>query len=181
MDESKRTQISKYLSYHLRHRPDALGIELEPGGWVRIDTLLAAAAERGKKLRREQLDAVVASCAKRRFTLDAAGGRIRANQGHSVSVDLQLTRATPPVMLYHGTHHRAVKSIQTDGLLKMNRHHVHLSADLETAQAVGSRRGKAVIFGVDTATMVEKGYAFFVSDNGVWLTDAVPPEFLLLD
>jgi putative RNA 2'-phosphotransferase len=181
MDDRRQKRISKLLSYHLRHRPDALGIELEPGGWIHINTFLEAANSRGKKLSLDDIQHVVASCPKQRFTLDAAGGRIRANQGHSVAVDLELTPTTPPSVLYHGTYHSAVASIQSDGLRKMARHHVHLSTDLETAQAVGSRRGKAVIFGVDTAAMVARGYEFFVSDNGVWLTDEVPPEFLLLD
>lgn len=181
MEERRRTRLSKYLSYHLRHRPDALGIELGPGGWVDIDTFLRAAADRGKRIRLDELAEVVAGCAKQRFTLDRAGGRIRANQGHSVQIDLELTPTTPPDTLFHGTHPRALASIESQGLRKMKRHHVHLSADRATAIDVGGRRGTPVILLVDAAGMVAAGHDFYVSDNGVWLVDEVPPAFLRVE
>lgn len=179
MDQSKRTRISKFLSYALRHRPDAFGIELEPGGWIDVETLLRAAAGRGKRIRIDELQTVVGECPKQRFTLD--GGRIRANQGHSVDIELELNPTPPPAVLYHGTHHRAVDAILVEGLRKMARHHVHLSADVATARAVGARRGRPVVLRIDAAAMAAGGHDFFVSTNGVWLVDDVPPQFLRRD
>lgn len=115
---------------------------------------------------------------KRRFSFDASGEKIRANQGHSVRVDLQLKPQTPPAKLYHGTASRNIEMIREHGLLKMARHHVHLSIDAETARRVGARHGKPVIFEIDTAAMLTEGFEFFVSDNGVWLVEEVPPMFL---
>ena len=115
---------------------------------------------------------------KKRFTFNADKTKIRANQGHSINVDLQLAATVPPDVLYHGTHSKAVESIVREGLQKMARHHVHLSADLETARQVGRRRGKPVVFQVDAAAMHQQGYEFYRSQNGVWLVDRVPPEFI---
>lgn len=178
MNDRRRLGVSKYLSYHLRHRPDELGLELGPGGWVDVDALLSAAASRGFAIGRDELTDVVVSNDKQRFSFDATGSRIRANQGHSVPVDLELVSAVPPGVLYHGTGSQTVPTIQQTGLLKMNRRHVHLSPDVETARRVGSRHGKPAIFSVASASMHEQGYVFYVSDNGVWLVEHVPPDFL---
>lgn len=178
MNESDITRISKTLSYHLRHRPDELGLTLESGGWVAVDELLAALARKGKAISRAQLDAVVARNTKQRFACDEACTRIRANQGHSVAVDLELEPATPPDVLYHGTSERAAASIEREGLKKIRRHHVHLSADVATARNVGARHGKPLVFGVDAAAMHAAGHQFYRSANGVWLVDTVPPAFL---
>lgn len=178
--EARLIKISKYLSRHLRHDPDGLGLILAPGGWVGVDDLLAACAHCRFGLSRAELEEVVAQNSKQRFSFDPDGTRIRANQGHSVEVDLQLLPAAPPDTLYHGTGHQTADIIGRAGLDKMRRHHVHLSADLETARAVGARHGRPVIFTVDAAAMARAGHLFFRSDNGVWLTDAVPPEFLHL-
>lgn len=178
MNETRLVKISKYLSKHLRHDPEGLGLTLAPGGWVEVDDLLAACARRPFGLSREELEQVVAQNSKQRFSFDETGMRIRANQGHSVEVDLQLPPASPPAVLYHGTGHPTADLIQRMGLEKMRRHHVHLSADPETARAVGARHGRPVLFAVDAAAMAGAGYLFYRSDNGVWLTDAVPPEFL---
>ncbi len=180
MTEARLVKISKYLSKHLRHDPEGLGLTLAPGGWVGVGDLLAACARQRFEVSRADLDEVVAENSKQRFSYDPTGTLIRANQGHSVEVDLQLEPSLPPELLYHGTGHLAAPLIAQLGLEKMRRHHVHLSADTETARAVGSRHGRPVIFTVLAAPMADAGHLFYRSDNGVWLTDHVPPEFLRL-
>lgn len=176
MNEQRTVKVSKYLSAHLRHKPERIGITLDAQGWVPIDDLLRAAARQGFVITRDELDHVVATNDKRRFTVD--GDRIRANQGHTVAVDLGLPPAEPPAYLYHGTVARALDAIRAEGLRPMDRHHVHLSPDRETATRVGARRGRPVVLSVDAGAMHGAGHVFHVSANGVWLTDAVPPEFL---
>ncbi|MFJ6631135.1 RNA 2'-phosphotransferase [Streptomyces sp. NPDC091376] len=176
MDEQRTIKVSKYLSKHLRHQPERIGLTLDPNGWVEIDELLRAAAAHGFRITRDELDHVVAANDKRRFMIE--GARIRANQGHTVQVDLDLPVAEPPAYLYHGTVGRSLDAIRAEGLRPMARHHVHLSPDRETATRVGARRGKPVVLSVDAGAMHRAGHSFHVSANGVWLTDAVPPEFL---
>ncbi len=178
MDEQRLIRVSKYLSKHLRHEPERLGLTLSPGGWVAVDDLLAACAADRFFLSRAELEEVVARNNKQRFSFDESGARIRANQGHSVEVDLQLAPAVPPDVLYHGTGHRAVEAIGREGLRKMSRHHVHLSRDVETAQKVGARHGRPVVFIVDAAGMHRAGHTFYRSKNDVWLVDEVPPQYL---
>jgi putative RNA 2'-phosphotransferase len=176
----RQVHLSKYLSLHLRHRPEALGLTLGPGGWVEIDALLQAAAARGFQIGRDELKAIVASNYKQRFSISPDGKQIRANQGHSVSVDLELAPALPPPLLYHGTGEQSVRAIQAEGLRQMRRHHVHLSADAETARRVGARHGRPAIFTVDAARMSADGHAFYRSENGVWLVETVPAAYLTL-
>ncbi|MFE7273266.1 RNA 2'-phosphotransferase [Streptomyces sp. NPDC057623] len=176
MDERRTVKVSKYLSKHLRHQPERIGLTLDEGGWVEIDALIAAAAAHGFRFNREELDHVVAANDKRRFAIE--GSRIRASQGHSIDVDLGLPPATPPPYLYHGTVERNLDAIRDAGLRPMNRHDVHLSADRETATRVGARRGRPVVLSVDAGAMHRDGHVFHVSANGVWLTKAVPPEYL---
>lgn len=176
MDERRTVKVSKYLSKHLRHQPERIGLTLGEGGWVEIGTLIEAAAEHGFRFTREELDHVVATNDKRRFAVE--GTRIRASQGHSVEVDLALPAATPPAYLYHGTVARNLDAIRAEGLKPMNRHDVHLSPDRETATRVGARRGRPVVLSVDAAAMDSDGHVFHVSANGVWLTEAVPPEYI---
>ncbi len=178
MNNSRLVKISKYLSKHLRHQPERIGIKLAPGGWVSIDELLAACKNHSFPINRAELNEVVASNDKKRFSFDSTGSLIRANQGHSVEIDLQLEPTIPPDMLYHGTGHGAVEAILREGLCKMSRHHVHLSKDIATAKTVGARHGRPVVFAVDAAAMHEAGYTFYCSENGVWLVDSVPPEYL---
>ena len=178
MEKDRLVRISKYLSRHLRHEPEALGLELAPGGWVGVDALLEACARRGFAFSREELEEVVARSDKRRFSFDESGGRVRANEGHSVEVDLQLEPRTPPPVLYHGTGERSVAAILSEGLRRMGRHHVHLSADAETARRVGARHGRPVVLEVDAARMAGAGHVFYVSANGVWLAERVPAEYL---
>ncbi|MFE5240566.1 MULTISPECIES: RNA 2'-phosphotransferase [unclassified Streptomyces] len=178
MDERRTVKVSKYLSKHLRHQPDRLGITLDPQGWVDVDELLRACARNGFTITPEELDHVVAANDKKRFAVE--GGRIRASQGHSVTVDLGLPAALPPPYLYHGTVARALETIRAEGLRPMDRHHVHLSPDRATATRVGARRGVPVVLTVEAEAMHRAGHLFHVSANGVWLTDTVPPAFLRL-
>jgi len=164
-------KASRRLSYVLRHRPDSVGLTLDEAGWVPVEKLLKATG-----MSRSQLEQVVAGNDKQRFTIE--GDRIRANQGHSVDVDLQLEPIAPPETLYHGTLARSLESIREKGLVKGSRHHVHLSTDPETATKVGARRGRPVVLEVDSAGMAAAGFVFYRSANGVWLTDSVPPSFL---
>lgn len=176
VDERRTVKVSKYLSKHLRHQPERIGLTLDDAGWVEIDALIASAASHGFRFSRAELDHVVAANDKKRFAVE--GTRIRASQGHSVEVDLGLPPACPPPYLYHGTVARSLESIRETGLAPMNRHDVHLSADRETATRVGARRGRPVVLTVDAAAMHRDGHVFHVSANGVWLTKAVPPRYL---
>ncbi len=178
MDQRRLVRVSKYLSKHLRHEPERLGLKLAPGGWVEVDALLAACAADRFPVTRAELEEVVAASDKRRFAFDESKTRIRANQGHSVEVDLQLEPVEPPAVLYHGTGSQNTEAIRRDGLNRMSRHHVHLSGDMSTALNVGARHGKPVVFEVDAAKMHQAGYEFYQSTNGVWLVDHVPPEYL---
>ena len=178
MDDIQIVRASRFLSKHLRHQPQRLGLELAPGGWVDVGTLLAACAAHSMPITRTELDEIVARNNKQRFAFDETGTRIRANQGHSVPVDLQLEPMEPPPLLYHGTGAGAVPAIQREGLRKMTRHHVHLSPDIPTAITVGKRHGRPVVFAVDAAAMHAAGYTFYRTANGVWLTDSVSPGYL---
>ena len=173
------TSTSKFLSLVLRHQPEVVGMQLDPEGWLPIVDLIENANRQGKQLTLELLHEVVASCEKKRFSLSEDGLKIRANQGHSVpDVELNLEAVPPPSVLYHGTVAAFVNSIREQGLLKRSRNHVHLSADIETAKRVGARRGKPVVLTIQAKAMQESGRAFYLSANGVWLTDAVPVSFI---
>ena len=171
-------KASKLLALVLRHRPQAVGIELDEYGWTAVPELLTALESAGRPIDREQLRRVVETSDKNRYAYDAATDRIRANQGHSVAVDLGLSQAVPPEVLFHGTPVRNRESILREGLRKGSRHAVHLSPDPETAARVGARRGTFLIFEIDAARMHADGHDFTVSDNGVWLVDSVPPQYL---
>jgi len=166
-------RISKKLSRYLRHEPEKIGLQLDKAGWADVDDILAAL-----RITRAQLDEVVTTNDKQRFAFSDDGTRIRASQGHSIPVELDLPRRTPPATLYHGTIARFLDDIQRTGLRPMARHHVHLSATIDTATKVGARRGKPVILVIDAAAMDAKGTPFWLSANGVWLTDHVPPGHL---
>lgn len=178
MDRQRVVSVSKYLSRHLRHQPDRIGITPDAAGWVDVDELLAACARNSFPITPEQLRHVVAVNDKQRFSFDDTGTRIRANQGHTIEVSLDLPVSAPPDRLYHGTIDRSVGTIRREGLRAMKRHDVHLSPDVETARKVGARRGKPVILKVDAAAMAAAGHEFRVSANGVWLVPEVPPEFI---
>jgi putative RNA 2'-phosphotransferase len=176
--ERRLITLSKYLSKHLRHAPEALGLTLQVGGWVPVDDLLAACASAGFPIAYDDLIECVETNEKQRFSFDASGELIRANQGHSVEVDLQLDEKQPPDVLFHGTVERFLASIMSEGLKKGKRHHVHLSKDVETARKVGARRGKPIILHVAAGAMHASGIKFYLSTNGVWLTDSVPANYL---
>jgi putative RNA 2'-phosphotransferase len=176
--DKRLIQVSKYLAKYLRHSPHELGLTLQLGGWVPIDDLLSAAEKHGFSISYDELIECVETNDKQRFAFDVSGELIRANQGHSVEVDLQLEECEPPEFLYHGTVERFLPSILKDGLIRGNRHHVHLSKDVETATKVGARRGKPLILKVDAGRMRQDGHKFYLSANGVWLTESVPPGYL---
>lgn len=178
ISEKETTRLSKQLSYFLRHNPSDIGITLDEQGWTDVTTLLEKLTANGHPVTMDVLRHVVAANAKQRFKFNEDERKIRANQGHSVEVELGYTASQPPEFLYHGTVDRFIVSILKDGLQKMNRHHVHLSADITTATIVGERRGKPLILQVSAGKMFAAGYSFYLSDNNVWLTDAVPPAFI---
>lgn len=172
MDDRRLVRVSKYLSKHLRHQPERIGLTLDPQGWTDVGALLEAAARHGFAITREELARVVAGNDKRRFVVE--DGRIRANQGHTIDVDLGLLPAEPPEFLFHGTVGSYVDAIRGEGLRPMDRHAVHLSPDRETATRVGARRGRPVVLVVRSGEMHRAGHEFQVSANGVWLTAHVP-------
>jgi len=169
---------SKFLSLVLRHKPDAIGLTLDSEGWADLDSLISLANANGQALSHELVFEIVARSDKQRFALNSERTRIRANQGHSVQIDLNLQPQTPPAQLFHGTATRFADSIRKDGLLRQSRQHVHLSATIETATAVGARHGKPLVLAVRALEMQQAGAAFYLSDNGVWLTDAVPVQYI---
>ncbi|MEU8382392.1 RNA 2'-phosphotransferase [Streptosporangium sp. NPDC048865] len=176
MDDKRLVRVSKYLSKHLRHQPERIGLVLDPHGWADVDTLLAAAARNGFAITRDELAQVVAGNDKRRFTVE--DDRIRANQGHTIGVDLDLSPAEPPEVLFHGTVEAYVGAIRVEGLRPMARHAVHLSSDRETAVRVGARRGRPVVLVVRSGEMHRAGHEFRISANGVWLAAHVPPAHI---
>ncbi|WP_232429522.1 RNA 2'-phosphotransferase [Noviherbaspirillum autotrophicum] len=169
---------SRFLSRVLRHRPDSIGITLDKQGWTEVSELLEKAASHGMQVSREELDRIVVENDKRRFTFNADRSQIRAAQGHSVKVDLQLPVCTPPPVLYHGTVVKFLPSIRKQGLFPGSRHDVHLSANMETALAVGARRGSPVVISVETYSLLRDGFQFRCADNGVWLISKVPVKYL---
>jgi putative RNA 2'-phosphotransferase len=171
-------EISKLLSLVLRHKPELIGLRLSPEGWADLNELIAKAAEKNIVLSQDVICNIVQTNDKQRFSLTADRAFIRANQGHSVSVDLNLPEHVPPPCLFHGTASRFLKSIKEKGLLPKTRQHVHLSADIDTALQVGSRHGKPVVLQIDAAKMHESGCTFFLSENKVWLTRYVPASYI---
>lgn len=166
----------------MRHQPETIGIELDQNGWADIDELIEKSNlynhQYGIKINRVLLNHIVATNAKQRFAINETSNKIRANQGHSIDINLGYINQKPPEILYHGTSKNTVDAILKDGLKKQNRQHVHLSKDIETAIQVGQRHGKPFVFIVLAETMYNDNYAFYISDNGVWLTDYVPVKYL---
>lgn len=169
---------SKFLAYVLRHAPHSIGLALDENGWASVEELLARCTEAGKTLDRATLEHIVRTNNKKRFTLSPDGLRIRAAQGHSIEVALGLAPLPPPSILYHGTATRFLHSILQEGLKPGSRRQVHLSSDPDTALAVGQRHGKPYVLRVAAGEMHKRGIEFFCADNGVWLTDHVPAEFI---
>jgi putative RNA 2'-phosphotransferase len=178
MTSKEIIKTSKFLSLILRHEPERVGLALGEAGWVSVEELLRAINRNGVSLLLEELQQIVATSDKKRFAFSEDGLRIRASQGHSVEVDLQYEAQTPPELLYHGTASRFVDSIRKDGLQRMGRHHVHLSAETSVTVQVGSRHGKPVLLTIRAGEMQRAGHVFYRSANGVWLVEHVPVEFI---
>jgi putative RNA 2'-phosphotransferase len=170
-------KVSKFLSFVLRHKPSAISLKLDDQGWAEVSELIDKASSE-MPLTAELIKQVVVTNEKHRFSLSEDSRRIRANQGHSIKVDLDLTPMAPPTILYHGTATRFLSSILKEGLRSGQRHHVHLSTDIETATSVGQRYGKPLVLQVSSGEMYQQRFIFFVSENGVWLTESVPVNFL---
>lgn len=180
MDTKQLNETSKFLSYILRHEPQAIGLQLDSEGWADIESLIACAIKDGRALDIALIQAVVSSSDKKRFSISDDGLRIRAVQGHSTtSVSLQHLEKEPPEFLYHGTATRFLESIRQQGLIAGSRHHVHLSQDIPTAVAVGQRYGKPEVLKIEALRMHQQGYIFFQADNEVWLTNHVPINFII--
>lgn len=171
------TETSKYISLILRHKPEVIGITLDEHGWANVEDLIAG-IQKTHHMNREILEEIVRTDSKQRYSFNEDGTLIRANQGHSISVDVELPVAVPPEILWHGTGEKYAASIDEKGLLSKSRLYVHLSEDEETAKMVGKRHGKPVIYRILSGKMASAGYTFYRSVNGVWLTKAVPVEYL---
>ena len=178
MTEKEQKRASKFLSLVLRHKPQVIGLTLDQNGWAETAELLEKMKRNGRGLSVEQIKEVVANNDKKRFAFSPDFKRIRANQGHSLQVDLDLKEKAPPEWLYHGTTERNLDSIIEKGILKGKRHHVHLSPDEATAKKVGSRHGKPVVLPVEAGAMHQQGIKFYLSENGVWLTEHVAAEYI---
>lgn len=176
--QKRHVKLSKFLSYVLRHDPAAIGLQLDAHGWASVSELIEAAARKGYRLTPDVVAEVVAQNDKRRFSLSPDGQRIRANYGHSLPVDLGLEPTVPPERLYHGTARRTLGSIMRKGLQPGRRQFVHLSSDIDTAREVGRRHGRPVVLVVEAGRMHDAGFLFYLSESGIWLTRAVPPEYL---
>lgn len=178
MDKNKLRRASKFLSLVLRHEPGKIGIQLDAQGWTSVDGLLEGMARGKLALSLDELRTIVAENNKKRFSYNEDQTMIRASQGHSIKVSFEYPAKMPPEFLYHGTVARFMTSIREHGLKAKNRHHVHLSMDVQTANAVGARRGVPVLLTIDARRMADDGYLFYLSDNGVWLTENVPALFI---
>ncbi len=168
------------MSLVLRHEPERIGLQLNENGWASVDELVEKINAKGIKVNIDTIREVVATNNKKRFAFNRDETMIRASQGHSIDVELNLTATTPPEILFHGTATRFMESIMATGLQKQTRQHVHLSAGAETALAVGSRHGKPVVLQINAKAMHEAGFEFFLSDNHVWLTAMVPVQYISL-
>lgn len=182
-EERRLERLSKFISMILRHKPQVIGITLDEHGWADVDELIKGINETGEEVEfsKATLETIVKTDKKQRYSVSQDKTLIRANQGHSIPVDVELEKKEPPKILYHGTGVKSVKAIQEQGLLPMERLYVHLSTDVETATNVGKRHGTPVIFKVNTEQMQKDGYDFFQSVNGVWLTKEVPAKYLELN
>jgi len=177
IDHVDQNQVSKFLSFILRHKPEAIGLSLDSNGWASVCELITK-SKKQMPLSQSLIEQVVASNNKNRFTLSADKKLIRANQGHSINVNLELAPKKPPQTLYHGTTIRFLESIASEGLRSGKRQYVHLSDDIETAKSVGNRHGIPVVLTIASGQMHERGFVFYLSNNNVWLADRIPAEFI---
>lgn len=182
MEQSKQdVELGRFLSLVLRHNPSAAGISLDSHGWAEVSALLTGVSKTGRRISQEILERIVRENNKQRYSFNEDHTKIRANQGHSVNVDLELEPRTPPAILYHGTASRFLHNIQANGIARQSRQHVHLSADIKTATAVGARHGIPVVLSIDAAAMAKDGFLFYLSENGVWLCEQVPWKYIMRD
>ena len=172
-------RLGRFLSLVLRHNPQAAGITLDEHGWADVEALLTGVRRTGRQIDRETLERIVRENNKQRYAFNQDHSKIRANQGHSLQVDVELRRETPPQLLYHGTAIRFLDSIRREGLQRMSRQYVHLSGDYATALAVGRRHGSPVVLTIDAGAMAQDGAVFYRSENGVWLCQEVPPAYFI--
>ena len=170
----KMRKTSKYIAYLLRHNPSAAGLEMDENGWVEVRSLIEGVCKTGRPLNLEMLAEIVETDAKQRFSFNEDSTKIRANQGHSLRVDVEMKELVPPAVLYHGTAEKYLSNIRENGISKQTRNYVHLSKNIETARRVGARHGAPVVLQLDAQRMHEDGYRFLLSKNGVWQTDHVP-------
>ncbi len=173
-------RIGRFLSLILRHKPEVIGITLDEYGWAYVDDILKGFEKEGHAITMEDLIYIVENNNKKRYSFNDDLTKIRANQGHSIKVNIELQKETPPNILYHGTAEKYYNEIINKGILKQTRNHVHLSIDIETALVVGKRHGKPIIFEVDTKQMYKDGVDFYLSKNNVWLVDKVMPKYIKL-
>lgn len=178
MTEQDKKRIGKFLSLVLRHSPETIGIELDENGWANVQELIEKCKEHRYHFSMEDLIEIVEMNDKQRYSFNEKRNKIRANQGHSIDIDLALTPVEPPEFLYHGTATRFVESIMENGIVKQSRQHVHLSKDKETATKVGTRHGKPIVLTILAGQMSKDGILFYQSDNGVWLTDYVDNKYI---
>lgn len=174
----KLDKLSVFISLILRHKPETIGIQLDEHGWANIDELINGINNSGRKINMEILEEIVRTDNKQRYSFNENKTLIRANQGHSVPVDVELKEQQPPKVLYHGTASRFLDSIIQDGLKPMSRLYVHLSSDMETAMKVGKRHGEPVVLKINTEGMYNDGIKFYLSENGVWLTKSVDKKYI---
>lgn len=178
MNDKQKKNISKFLSLILRHSPETIDLRLDENGWADVEELISKSARHQTPFTKEELEEIVEDNDKQRFAFNDDHSKIKANQGHSVNIQLDLAPQPPPELLYHGTVQKFLQNIQQEGLQKMSRQHVHLSEDKATAEKVGSRRGIPVILNIRSGQMHQDGIAFYLSENGVWLTDHVPVKYI---
>ncbi|WP_445432053.1 RNA 2'-phosphotransferase [Chryseobacterium indoltheticum] len=178
MTEQHKKKTSKFLSYVLRHHPELIDLNLDENGWANVDELITKSTNDSQGFTFEELDEIVQTNDKKRFIFNEDKTRIRANQGHSIDINLALIPQQPPEFLYHGTAQRNIESILEKGIEKRNRQHVHLSQDIETATKVGMRHGKPIILTINTEKMFDDGIEFYLSENNVWLTDFVDIKYI---
>ncbi|GFZ30233.1 putative RNA 2'-phosphotransferase [Clostridium zeae] len=173
-------ELGKFISLILRHSPDTIGITLDAHGWAKIEDLIKGINNAGKRINFETLERIVKENNKQRYSFSDDRTKVRANQGHSIDVDVELAESIPPKHLYHGTSRRFIDSIMDLGIQKQSRQYVHLSMDFDTARSVGERHGKVIVLKINSITMFNNGHKFYLSKNGVWLTDSVPVEYISL-
>jgi putative RNA 2'-phosphotransferase len=181
MEEKIVKKVGRYLSLILRHKPEDIGLTLDKNGWADVDDLLYLLSKKGKGISMEELEWIVDNNDKKRFAFNSDKTKIRASQGHSIDIDLQLKEIEPPCFLYHGTSTDVIEKIKKDGIVSMSRQYVHLSDSIETAKKVGKRHGNACVLTVDCCWMYQSGLKFYRSENGVYLTNNVPSQYILFE